>query len=183
MRSKPCAALLRPPRGSCAAAERGVAPNDPLRKARLLVLVTPALLLAGAYVSQYVFGLYPCEMCWWQRYAHFAALVFAGLAWAVRPMALFTALAALAIAVAAALGALHAGVEYGWWQGLTACSASLTAGADPLEAILGAPIVRCDVAPWSLFGISLAGWNFLVSGMAAAGAAILLVRGARGPGA
>jgi disulfide bond formation protein DsbB len=180
MRSKPCAALLRPQRGPCAAAERRVALDGSLRKARLLVLVMPALLLAGAYVSQYGFGLHPCEMCWWQRYAHFGALIFAVLAWVARPAALLIALAALAIAVAAAIGALHAGVEYGWWQGLTACSASLTASADPLEAILEAPMVRCDVAPWSLFGISLAGWNFLLSGIAALVAFILLVRGAGG---
>ena len=47
-------------------------------KARGLALLTPLALLGGAYVSQYGFDLYPCEMCWWQRYAHFAALPFAG---------------------------------------------------------------------------------------------------------
>ena len=48
--------------------------------AQLLAIAIPALLLGGAYVSQYVFGLFPCEMCWWQRYAHFAALAQIGRA-------------------------------------------------------------------------------------------------------
>ena len=88
------------------------------------------------------------------------------------------ALAALAIAVSGAIGGFHAGVEYGWWQGLTACTAvpSGNAGDDPLKAILEAPLVRCDVAPWTLAGVSLAGWNFLFSLAAALAIAILLKR-------
>ncbi len=138
------------------------------RRARLLALLTPLALLVGAYISQYGFGLYPCEMCWWQRYAHFAALVLALGAW-VRPGAVWlTALAGAAIAAAGAIGLFHAGVEYHWWDGLTRCSANVAAGsADPLEAIMNAPVIRCDAAPWDLFGISLAGWNFLFSGAAA----------------
>ena len=130
--------------------------------ARAVALATPALLLGGAYVSQYGFGLYPCEMCWWQRWPHFAALALA-LAAFVRPSRLLVWLAGLAILVSGLIGAFHAGVEYGWWQGLTACTNNASGSGDPLKDILAAPIVRCDVAPWSLFGISLAGWNFLFS--------------------
>lgn len=65
--------------------------------------------------------------------------------------------------VSGVIGLFHAGVEYGWWEGLTACANNAAAGGDPLQAILDAPLVRCDVAPWSLFGISLAGWNFMFS--------------------
>ncbi len=147
------------------------------RLARILALGTPALLLGGAYVSQYVFGLIPCEMCWWQRYGHFAALAIALVAWLKPGMTWLTALAGLTIGAAGLIGLFHAGVEYHWWQGLTACSAPATAGGgDPLEAIMNAPLVRCDVAPWSLFGISLAGWNFLFSGAAALGIGFLLLR-------
>lgn len=138
------------------------------RSARLLALATPAALLAGAYVSQYGFGLFPCEMCWWQRYAHFVALAVAIAAF-MRPRSVALLwLAAAAIAASGAIGAYHAGVEYGWWDGVTACTAIPGgSGEDPLEAILNAPLVRCDVAPWSLFGVSLAGWNFFVSSAAA----------------
>ena len=70
--------------------------------ARFLALLVPLALLGGAYVSQYGFGLYPCEMCWWQRYAHFAALPFAVLALiAPRQGRALVALAGLAIAAAA----------------------------------------------------------------------------------
>ncbi len=149
------------------------------KAARWLALLTPTLLLAGAYVSQYGFGLQPCEMCWWQRYAHFAALALGFLAFVI-PNRVLVWLAAAAIALAGLIGGFHAGVEYGWWQGVTACTASpFASGQDPLAAILAAPVIRCDVAPWSLFGISLAGWNFLFSIAAALAIALLLTRGRR----
>ena len=145
------------------------------RLAYILALGVPAALLGGALIAQYGFGLPPCEMCWWQRYPHIAALVFAALGWATRRDA-FIALAGIAILVSGALGAFHAGVEYGWWEGITACATTAAAGGDPLEAIMNAPIVRCDVAPWTLAGISLAGFNFLISSVA--GLAILwMIRG------
>ena len=150
--------------------------SEALRLGRLVALATPAALLGGAYVSQYVFGLFPCEMCWWQRYAHFAALALAIAAFLMPRSRVPVALAGLAIAVAGALGGFHAGVEYHWWQGLTACSTSVAASADPLAAIMNAPLIRCDTAPWSLLGISLAGWNFLFSGAAALAIGLLLRR-------
>ena len=134
--------------------------------AQRLALGVPALLLGGAYLSQYGFGLVPCEMCWWQRYPHFAAVALALLSTVIAPKRMWIALAAVAILASGAIGAFHAGVEYGWWEGLTACSTPTLGGGDPLEAIMNAPLVRCDEVQWSLFGISLAGWNFLFSGIA-----------------
>ena len=147
--------------------------------ARVLAVATPTALLAGAYIGQYAFGLPPCEMCWWQRYAHFAALGLGLAAYVLPRPAAMAALAAAALAVSGFVGAFHAGVEYHWWQGLTACSSAVQAGEDPLSAIMNAPIVRCDTAPWDLFGISLAGWNFLFSLTAALAIAFLLRRGRR----
>jgi len=143
------------------------------KAARLLALAVPAALLGGAYISQYGFGLYPCEMCWWQRYPHMVAIVLGAAAFALRGPAarLLAALSALAVLVSGLIGAYHAGVEYGWWQGITECTANAVAGAaDPLKAILNAPIVRCDQVQWEIFGISLAGFNFLIS----TGAAVLI---------
>lgn len=135
----------------------------PAPTAAWLALALPAILLGGAYVAQYGFDLYPCEMCWWQRYPHFAALGLAMLALLAQPQRVWVALAALAILASGLIGAFHAGVEYGWWEGITRCASAVTPGADPLAAIYAAPLIRCDVAPWSMFGISLAGWNFLIS--------------------
>lgn len=149
-----------------------VSASPTIRAARWLALLLPLALLGGAYLGQYVFGLVPCEMCWWQRYPHMAAIALAALAFVRRPVAAPVALAAIAILLSGVIGAFHAGVEYGWWQGLTACTASpLAGGGDPLDAILKAPVVRCDAVQWSLFGISLAGWNFLIS---TAGALLML---------
>ena len=133
------------------------------RSARLLALTVPAALLGGAYIGQYVFHLVPCEMCWWQRYAHFAALGLALLGLARPSLRLLTRLAAIAILIGGLLGAYHAGVEYGWWEGLTACTSETALGDNPLDAIMNAPLIRCDQVQWSLLGISLAGFNFLIS--------------------
>lgn len=132
-----------------------------------LALAIPAALLGGAYVSQYGFGLPPCEMCWWQRYPHFAALGLAALGFFAPPRRLWVALAAVAILISGLIGGFHAGVEYGWWEGITRCASTIEPGGNALDAIMSAPLVRCDVAPWSLLGISLAGWNFLISTLGA----------------
>ena len=146
-------------------------------RARLLALAAPLVLLGGALLSQYVGGLYPCEMCWWQRYAHGAALVLAALAFtapAPNPRArTLTALAALGIAVSGAIGAFHAGVEYRWWEGLTRCTAT---GAGSLGDIMSIPLVRCDQAQWTFHGVSLAGFNAILSLGAAVVIAALLRR-------
>lgn len=133
------------------------------RKAQTLAILVPAALLGGAYISQYGFGLYPCEMCWWQRYPHFVAVALGLLSLAVEPRRLWIALAGVAVIVSGLIGGFHAGVEYGWWEGLTSCTATVETGGDAMAAILNAPLVRCDAAQWDLFGISLAGWNFLIS--------------------
>lgn len=134
-----------------------------LAKARALAFLVPAALLAGAWGSQLIGHLFPCEMCHWQRWPHYAALVLALLAFVpVLPTRLLVALAALAIAVSGAIGVAHAGVEYHWWHGFTACSTTTT-GPITIDVIMKAPIVRCDQPQWSLFGISLAGFNAIIS--------------------
>ena len=145
--------------------------------APLLALAAPLLLYGGALVSQYGFGLHPCEMCYWQRWPHQAAIVLAALALLLRrhdgAMRALTLLAALAIAVSGAIGVFHAGVEYGFWEGLTRCATGQV-GPVSLDDIMNAPLIRCDTAPWSLFGISLAGFNAIFSFAAAALVLILL---------
>ncbi len=149
------------------------------RLARLLALIVPAAAMATALVAEYGFALAPCEMCWWQRYAHIAALVPAIEAFLVRDrqrVQMCVALAVLGIAASGLIGGFHAGVEYHWWQGLTSCSTTHLSG-DPLAAILSAPVIRCDVPAWTLFGISMAGYNCIGSLSAAAVIAVLARRG------
>lgn len=150
-----------------------------LKLAQRLALGVPAVLLAGAYMSEYGFGLFPCEMCWWQRYPHFAAVALALLSTVAQPKRLWIALAAVAILVSGLIGAFHAGVEYGWWEGVTACASHVQAGGDPLDAIMNAPMIRCDVAPWTLAGISLAGFNAIISTVSAVAILALIVRSRR----
>ena len=139
-------------------------PSDKL--AQRLALAVPALLLAGAYVGQYGFDLYPCEMCWWQRWPHFAAVGLAFVSTLAAPKRMWIALAGLAILTSGLIGAFHAGVEYGWWEGITGCT-----GGD----FMSLDVIRCDVSPWDLFGISLAGWNALISIGSAAAIFLLLL--------
>ena len=145
----------------------------PTALAQRLALAVPLLLLAGAYISQYVFGLFPCEMCWWQRWPHFAALGLAILSLFLAPRRLWIALAAGGILTSGLIGAFHAGVEYGWWEGITTCAAPAAKG---LDAIFDQPLIRCDVAPWTLAGISLAGFNAIISIGSAIAIWVLLAR-------
>jgi disulfide bond formation protein DsbB len=133
---------------------------------RLFALLLPLALLAGAYGSQYFGGLYPCEMCWWQRYPHFAAVPVALLAFLISNTAMqrvLVALVAFAILTSGVIGGFHAGVEYGWWKGPATCTGPVATGGDLLKSIMETPLVMCDVPQWTLFGISLAGFNFLLS--------------------
>ncbi len=137
--------------------------SSSLKLAQRIALGVPVLLLAGAYLSQYGFGLYPCEMCWWQRWPHFAAAVLAFVGTVAVSKRMWITLAAIAILISGLIGGFHAGVEYGWWEGITGCTNAVPEGANALDAIISAPLVRCDRAPWDLLGVSLAGWNFIVS--------------------
>lgn len=147
------------------------------RLAGWLALIISGGLLGGALISQYLFGLFPCEMCMWQRWPHIAAIIFAVIALIFHPKSwatIFISGAAIGIFVSGLIGGFHAGVEYGWWEGITTCA---TSGAVSLDSIMDAPLVRCDVAPWSLFGISLAGYNFLLSVGGAIAILVLLAKG------
>jgi len=137
--------------------------------AKALAFLVPAALLGGAYAFQYWGGLFPCELCWWQRYPHMAALAFALAALLAgrlpdRGRSLVW-LAALAIAVSGGLGVFHAGVELHLWEGFTQCSQAASAGsaADLLSEIGRRPLVRCDEVQWSWLGLSMAGWNAILS--------------------
>jgi disulfide bond formation protein DsbB len=157
------------------AAERAAVPSGQLELARLIALLVPMGLLGGALGSQYLGGLHPCEMCYWQRWPHAAAILLAAGAFALPARSrLLTALAALAIAVSGAIGVFHAGVELGWWEGLTRCTVG---GALSLDELMNVPLVRCDQVQWSLLGISMAGWNAIISLGSAAAIGLLLARG------
>ena len=158
-------------------ARASVSDTAGLQSARKLALAVPAALLGGALLSQYVGGLYPCEMCYWQRWPHAFAIAVAALAFLFpansRNARLLTAFAAVAIAVSGAIGVFHAGVEYGWWEGLTRCSSG---GAMTLDEIMNVPLIRCDQVQFSFFSISMAGWNAILSLGSAAAIALLLKR-------
>lgn len=138
-----------------------------LRKAAWLAFAIPAALLAGALGSQYIGGLFPCEMCHWQRWPHEAALAFAIMALLARDartMRLFVYMAAIAILASGLVGIFHAGVEYKWWDGITACTRPAGPGSGNIMAdIMAAPLVSCNQPQWTLGPISLAGFNAIFS--------------------
>lgn len=140
-----------------------------LEKARWLALAIPAALLAGALGSQYIGGLNPCEMCHWQRWPHYGAVALAILSFLLRGQPdkgrSFVWLAAFAILASGLIGVYHAGVELGIFEGLTRCSTVSSAGSaeDLLKDIMAAPLVRCDQVQFEFLGISMAGWNAIIS--------------------
>jgi disulfide bond formation protein DsbB len=151
--------------------------------ARLIALLLPLALLGGALGSEYLGGLHPCEMCYWQRWPHAAAIVLAGLAFTAPAVAqrsrTLTLLAAAAIAVSGAIGVYHAGVEAGIFEGITTCTAVSQGAstADLLKQISQAPLVRCDQVQFSFLGLSMAGWNAVLSLGGAALIAFLALKG------
>jgi disulfide bond formation protein DsbB len=153
--------------------------------ARLIALLLPLVLLGGALGSQYIGGLHPCEMCYWQRWPHAAAIVLAALAFTApadsgrtRNLVL---LAALAIAISGAIGVYHAGVEAKLWEGFTTCTATGRglSTAELLKQISRTPLVRCDEVQFRFLGISMAGWNAILSLGGAAAIVLLSRRGRR----
>lgn len=158
--------------------------SSAFRLARWIALLLPASLLAGALGSQYLGGLVPCEMCHWQRWPHYFAVPVAAASFFVganRSRALVL-LAAAAITLSGAIGVYHAGVELGVFEGLTACTATATSGAstaDLLKEIMKVPLVRCDQVQFAFLGISMAGWNAILSLSGAALIAVLVLKARR----
>ncbi|MFL6736288.1 MAG: disulfide bond formation protein B [Sphingomonas sp.] len=154
--------------------------SQPWTIARAIALALPLALLAGAFGSEYFGGLHPCEMCWWQRYAHMGALVPALLAFSAPASTLrsrtLVLLATLAIAVSGVIGVYHAGVEAKIFEGFTQCTALATtkgaSTAELLREITHAPLVRCDEVQFRFLGISMAGWNAILS---LGGAALIII--------
>jgi len=140
------------------------------KQTALMAALISATALAAAFIGQYGFDLHPCTLCIYQRWPFVVAIAL-GLAGAIvgrRHPSVFTAilvLLALTFAADTGIAAFHVGVEQGWWQGLSSCSAEVGTAktVEQLRAqILAAPIVRCDDIAWSLFGISMAGYNVLL---------------------
>lgn len=140
-----------------------------------LALVVSTTLLALAHLSERVLGLTPCILCLDQREAHWAALgvAAAGLiaARAFRSRLGASAAvgaAALVYAVSAGLAFYHTGVEYEFWPGPALCSGGGPIGPvsiDDLGAALDGPVdaPACDDVQWSFLGVSMAGYNLLIS--------------------
>ncbi len=139
----------------------------PQRDPVLFAGVAATVILASAFGFQLA-GYPPCEMCWWQRYPYMVIMAVALIATAAPtiPRKPTLLLLALLFAVDAGLAGFHAGVEQRWWEGVTTCSGLVgvtDSVNDALAAIMDAPLIRCDEIAWSLFGISMAGYNFLLA--------------------
>ncbi len=138
------------------------------RRTTYLILATggSAALLLAAWGFQYLGGMAPCQMCVWQRYPHGVAIAIGAVALALPGLRLLPMLGALAALTTSGIGFYHAGVEQGWWEGPSSCSAGDIGGLSAEELmnqIMAAPLVRCDEIPWEFLGLSMAGWNALIS--------------------
>jgi disulfide bond formation protein DsbB len=164
---------------------------SPALTASLAIMVIAAVTLAGAWFFQLVLEILPCPLCLEQRYAYYFAVLFAALlafaaAKGAPRLLLLAGLAILALAALAnaSLGAYHAGVEWGFWQGPTDCTGPIgnfgSAGS-LLERLDKVKVVRCDEVQWRFLGLSLAGYNVLISLLLAAIAAWGIARTTRRP--
>ena len=146
------------------------------------LLAASAAIVGGALLSQYVGGLQPCELCLYQRWPYYAAIVATAVALlsggdtALRAVIM---LCVLLFAASTALAFYHVGVEQHWFAGPTACTGSIT-DATSIEALkaqlLARQPVSCDTPAWRLFGVSMAGWNLLASVLITVGCTGAIVR-------
>ena len=123
-------------------------------------------LLLGAFGFQYIGGLAPCQLCLWQRWPHAAAVLIGALAIWLGGR-LWPLLGAAAALTTAGIGLFHVGVEQNWWDGLASCTVDTLnglSGADLLNTAItvGAP-ASCGAVAWQMMGISMAGWNAILS--------------------
>lgn len=139
-----------------------------MRRSHLILLAAggSAALLLGALAFQYIGGLYPCVLCIYQRWPHLAAVIIGLIALRLKGPAL-PVLGALAALTTAGVGVFHVGVEQQWWAGLQQCAVN-TLGDVSMTDLLNTDIdvgaaASCDKIAWSLFGVSMAGWNVLAS--------------------
>lgn len=136
-----------------------------LKRLSLIATLGSAALLLGAYGFQHIGGLPPCKMCLWQRWPHAAAILI-GCVILLTGKVKLAWLGVIAALTTAAIGAYHVGVEQGWWEGPTSCTSSGVtnlSAQELMDQILNAPLVRCDDIAWQLAGISMAGWNAILS--------------------
>ena len=154
-----------------------------VRNAPALILAASVIVLGGALASQYWGGLAPCKLCIWQRWVYVATIAAALLTLGLfrRPGArcALVGFCAVAFTIGGAIAVYHAGVEQGWFPGPASCSGDATMAEtveDLRRLLLAQPVVRCDEIPWSLFGVSMAGYNAIVSLMLGAASLFAAVR-------
>ncbi len=140
---------------------------DPRRIAHLIVLSALAV-LGTAYVFEFALGYEPCTLCLYQRLPWFLAIGIGSLAIVFRARPIFIVLSILAALVVLSnvpIAGYHVGVEQGWWEGPSGCSGGMTLSADLSQTLaqLNTPAPRCDAPAWTLFGISMAGYNLLLA--------------------
>jgi disulfide bond formation protein DsbB len=162
---------------------------DPALLAALAVAVIAAATLAGAWFFQLFLDIRPCPLCLEQRYTYYAVVPLAALlalaAARKAPRTLLVAgLAVIALATLgnAGLATYHAGVEWGLWQGPTDCTGpilDLGSAGSLLQRLDTVKVVRCDEVQWKFLGLSLAGYDVLISLAMAAIAARGAVRAGR----
>jgi len=132
-------------------------------------LIGSAVLLAIALAFQYLGGLSPCTLCHWQRFGHLIAIIGVGAIFSLSPGWRIVGL--VGALVSSGTGFFHVGTERGWWSAGSGCTgapdlAGLSAEA-ALQLLLEAVPVRCDEIAWSMFGLSMAGWNMVFSAILA----------------
>ena len=137
------------------------------RNLMLLAAFGSLALLLGALVFQ-LLGYAPCKLCIWQRWPHGVAIGAGALVLLSGPFLIWGLAGALGALTTAGIGVYHAGVEQGWWEGPSTCTGAGDglagmSGADLLSTDVPVDIVMCDEIAWSLAGISMAGWNAIIS--------------------
>ncbi len=136
------------------------------RQALLFSGVISFFLLASAITFEFFYDLAPCKLCIWQRWPHVIIIAIMLLGLSILNKTWILLLISLSAIVTGIIGFYHTGIEQGWWLGPSGCSSQFGSETDISNLttlLLETPVVKCDEIVWSLFNISMAGWNSLVS--------------------
>jgi disulfide bond formation protein DsbB len=143
-------------------------------RAPLVLLAGTLAVIAGFLWFQYGMGLAPCELCHWQRVPWYLGGGVFLVVWLLNRLSgratglgrLLMLVAGLVFLIGAGVAVYHVGVEQMWWAGPDSCTGGIATGGsidDAVKRLMEAPVVRCDAIAWSLFGISMAGYNVFLS--------------------
>ena len=127
-----------------------------------------SFMLISAFYLEYFQGALPCDLCITQRWFHGLIIAYSFIIIFILKKTKFSKklllLGACVIWLSSFLAGLyHFGIEMKFWNGPDGCSSNIDFSKDTLTYLMSKSPIKCDEIMIEIFGLSLAGWNALIS--------------------